>query len=379
MAVCEMLELSVLQKCGEIFCDTLTSSNVDVSFQCTFCRKTLMELNTFLLHLQIEHCKPPITTEEFRIESVEEIKEEEDTEEGEIEDAEEFFFETEEVLFEAADIPIVGEDDVSQYELDKDEEIPIPLEHVLKSTEIEMKSGYNSKKSVRSTSLAVKRKRREHGCPYCDRIFKRAWDLKDHLNTHDRPKPFKCEICPASYFYKSNLTNHMTCHKICKSRKNRSPQKPKERKLCRFCPKTFTTTTHRRRHERIHTGERPYICEICGRSFASSAELSSHRSCRHLHERNFVCYICDKRFNRRSQLNIHKANIHIARPATHICTICKAAFKRITELKTHINVHKVKVYKCTECNKLFAHHSGLYVHQKIHKRQRDEWLTDSSV
>uniref|UniRef100_A0A1A9VNZ7 C2H2-type domain-containing protein n=1 Tax=Glossina austeni TaxID=7395 RepID=A0A1A9VNZ7_GLOAU len=369
MAVWEMLELSILQKCGEIFCDTLTSSNVDVSFQCTFCRKTLMELNTFLQHLQSEHCKPPITAEEVPMKS--------EAEEGEY--TEEDYFETEEVLFEAQDIPILPEDDVSQYVLDKDEEIPIPLEHVMKSAEIEMKCDHNSKASVRSTSRAVKRKRREHNCPHCDRIFKRAWDLKDHLNTHDRPKPFKCKHCPASYFYKSNLTNHMTCHKTCKSPKNRSSQKPKERKLCRFCTKTFTTTTHRRRHERIHTGERPYICESCGKSFASAAELTSHRSCRHLQERNFVCYICDKRFNRRSQLNIHKANVHAARPATHICTICKAAFKRITELKTHINVHKEKVYKCTECNKLFAHHSGLYVHQKIHKKQRDEWLTDSEM
>uniref|UniRef100_A0A1A9WDW3 C2H2-type domain-containing protein n=1 Tax=Glossina brevipalpis TaxID=37001 RepID=A0A1A9WDW3_9MUSC len=373
----ELLELSILQKCGEIFYDTLTASDVNVSFQCTFCRKTLIELNTFLQHLQSEHCKRPSipigTTEEFSLDSDKEEEEEEENESGEDEENEEQEIEkeeTEEFLFATEEILVAAEEDINQYAIDKDEDTTYPFQ----SAETETTNDHISNESVHSKSQVVKRKHREYNCLLCDEAFMRAWELKQHLNTHDDSKVHKCEYCPASYFYKSNLTIHMRSHRP--KEKTRKIEKLKERKVCHYCPRTFSTTTHRRRHERIHTGERPYVCEMCGRSFASSSDMSNHRSSQHLHERNFVCDICDKRFNRRSQLRIHKTNVHTAKPCIHVCTICNASFKGINELKTHINIHREKAYKCLECNKLFAHHSGLYIHQKIHKKHR-EWLTDT--
>ncbi|KAI9582843.1 zinc finger protein 239-like [Glossina fuscipes] len=353
MEECEEFELSLLQKCGEIFCDTLTASDVNVSFQCTFCRKTYAELNAFTQHLQSEHYKAPTPTDEISSES--------DREEN-----------AAVILFSTEDNLTTAEEHINQYVLDKNDDTTSALEYVLKSPELEMHSDHNSNQSAHTELAATKR---EYICPQCNKVFKEACDLKQHLSTHDSMKPYKCEYCPASYVYKSNLTTHKRCHESNGTYKCHERERQKGRKTCLFCAKIFTSTSNRRRHERIHTGERPFVCEFCGRSFSSSSDLISHRSSQHLKERNFVCDICDKRFNRRSQLNIHKANVHSEKPPTHICTKCGAAFQKIHDLKTHVNVHKERAYKCLECDKLFAHPSGLYAHRKIH-RKREAKLED---
>ena len=46
---------------------------------------------------------------------------------------------------------------------------------------------------------------------------------------------------------------------------------------CGFSPKTFTTFANVIKHEGIHTGEKPYACEQCGKRFAEKENLKSHQ------------------------------------------------------------------------------------------------------
>ncbi|XP_064628255.1 zinc finger protein 263-like isoform X2 [Lineus longissimus] len=46
---------------------------------------------------------------------------------------------------------------------------------------------------------------------------------------------------------------------------------------CQYCAKTFNHRGHFVRHERIHTGEKPYQCDICGKDFSRSEALRIHK------------------------------------------------------------------------------------------------------
>jgi len=53
---------------------------------------------------------------------------------------------------------------------------------------------------------------------------------------------------------------------------------------CDVCAKSFTQLAHLQKHRLVHTGDRPHRCDSCGRRFTSKSNMRSHMRLHHHHQ-----------------------------------------------------------------------------------------------
>nr|CAH7765349.1 unnamed protein product [Callosobruchus chinensis] len=80
--------------------------------------------------------------------------------------------------------------------------------------------------------------------------------------------------------------------------------------ICSYCGKGFKTNTTLSFHVQIHTGERPYQCDVCGQGFVQHCHLSQHRL-KHTGERPYKCEICHKAYPHPNTLKKHVKIVHL--------------------------------------------------------------------
>ena len=112
----------------------------------------------------------------------------------------------------------------------------------------------------------------ENDNPETDESIKVTEKNHDYERKMQKSKLFKCGLC------EKTMSRYLMMRHNCENNKtdmeSGDGRKPK-RQNCEFCGFSFTRSEYEA-HVRSHTGERPFICEKCGKDFARIKYLKKH-------------------------------------------------------------------------------------------------------
>ena len=168
-------------------------------------------------------------------------------------------------------------------------------------------------------------------CASCSKSFTQKKLLKRHIDrVHNKLKTRSCNICAKSFYDKADLDQHKKTH---------SGERPFS---CAHCDKTFSYLTTAKRHRRlIHN-----ICEICAEAAKNQDALKEHMKAKHGPDSLFQCDKCPKSFYEHYKLKKHEIEHNGGKPFT--CEICTQIFKSKDEMITHEIISHQKYVK-SEC------------------------------
>jgi len=188
----------------------------------------------------------------------------------------------------------------------------------------------------------------------CYRAFESSSSLECHKDIHTGFKTHKCNVFHEAYqrdVTKDNCTN--------------TEERPY---VCDICTKTFMTSSVLTAHRQTHTGDKPHKCDVCHKQFTTRAQFKRHMPT-HTGEKSHKCGVCQKRFTLRNNLKTHMMTHTGERP--HTCDVCHKRFAQPGNVKRHMLTHTgERPHKCEVCQMQFTESNTLKTHMLIHTGER---------
>ncbi|CAG9764982.1 unnamed protein product [Ceutorhynchus assimilis] len=277
-----------------------------------------------------------------------------------------------------------------------EKKINLPVEGTLLShNDIKIQTIEVKIDTVKSDSEEEKESLYKFKCLYCPTLFLTMQDEEQHVKTihpNENPKHIyfnendsqEKSIKEENVIVKTPKTTdksdiglkakHMIKHPIPKI----NPEEVKKAKvvvdgrtfyICKECGKSLHSMYTYMWHTRIHTGERPYVCNICNKQFRVSQGLVRHLKETHERIKNFKCDICDRSFTTKRNVEEHRRIHTNERP--YICEMCGKSFKQKASLFVHNRSHSTEFpFTCTECPQKFKTKAPLVLHASTHTGEK---------
>ncbi|XP_010596838.1 zinc finger protein 646 isoform X2 [Loxodonta africana] len=256
-------------------------------------------------------------------------------------------------------------------------------------------------------------------CNQCGKTYRHGGSLVNHRKIH-QTGDFICPVCSRCYPNLAAYRNHLRNHPRCKGSEPQvgpipeaegscEPQitaeeglgqaeveklqeelkvEPSE-ELARVKEEAWVETTVKGEETELRletaekgcqteaSSERPFSCEVCGRSYKHAGSLINHRQSHQTG--HFGCQACSKGFSNLMSLKNHR-RIH-ADPRRFRCGECGKAFRLRKQLASHQRVHverrggggsrkltrEDRPFPCGQCGRTYRHAGSLLNHRRSHE------------